>query len=104
MKRYTFQPGNGTNYDFAHGKDEKGDHVLIWFTSGLSGGRAMAWRDGANLHASYVFEKLKMKDELGDVYAVCAFINILGQDAAVGGGFDKMGQYTRPNVVELGGA
>ena len=105
LKRIQYQPGNGTNYDLMYGTVGNG-YLLVWLKRGGSGGSAFRFDGGVGyIAAGYLREKMDLPERLmGDVYALCAFLNAQGHTAEVGGNFDNNGQYVRPNVVELGGA
>ncbi len=105
MKRIQFQPGNGANYDLMYGKVKDNGYLLVWLKRGGSGGSAFRFSGGNGYIASgYLAEKMDLCNRMGDVYALCAFLNTQGHTAEVGGNFDSNGQYVRPYMAEIGGA
>ncbi len=104
LQRIQYQPGNGANYDLMYGKVKDNGYLLVWLKRGGSGGVAFRFDDGGYIASGYLAEKMDLYNWMGDVYALCAFLNTQGHFAEVAGNFDKHGQYKRPNVVELGGA
>jgi hypothetical protein len=103
MQRYQYQPGNGTNYDIMYGDNGPGrGYLFVWLKRGGSGGSAFRFDGGCFIHSGYLMEKMDLPERLmGDVWALCAFLNAQGHQAEVGGYFDGNGQYIRPNMVEL---
>ena len=105
MKRIQYQPGNGTNYDLMYGKVEGNGYLLVWLKRGGSGGSAFRFDGDYFIAAGYLMEKMDLPSRLmGDVHALCAFLNAQGHTAEVAGDFDENGQYIRPNVLSMGGA
>jgi len=104
LKRIQYQPGNGANYDLMYGKVKDNGYLLVWLKWGGSGGVAFRFDSGGYIACGYLAEKMRLDHHMGDVYALCAFLNTQGHMAEVAGNFDSNGQYKRPNVVELGGA
>ena len=104
MKRHIFQPGNGSRYDLMYGKVEDNGYLLVWLKRGGSGGVAFRFDGGGYVASGYLAEKMDLCNWMGDVYALCAFLNTQGHTAEVAGQFDKHGQYVRPNMLSMGGA
>ena len=99
ITRIQFQPGNGTNYDILYGTYRPGSYVLVWLDRGGSGGRAFRFDSDCFVAAGYLAEKMDLYHRMGDVYALCAFLNTQDHDAEAEGRFDEKGQYTRPNEI-----
>lgn len=106
LKRIQYQPGNGTNYDLLYGPVEDNGYLLVWLNRGGSGGSAFRFNGSLGYIAGgYLMEKMDLPSHLmGDVHALCAFLNAQGHTAEVDGDFDENGQYVRPNVLSMGGA
>lgn len=100
LERIQFQPGNGTNYDIFYGRAGRG-YLLVWLDRGGSGGRAFRFDGDCFIAAGYLAEKMDLYTWMGDVYALCAFLNTQGHNAEVGNSFDAQGQYIRPNVSQM---
>ena len=102
MKRIQYQPGNVTNYDLMYGRVPGGGYLLVYLNRSGSGGGALRFDDGTYIAAGYLREKMGLSPWLmGDVHALCAFLNAQGHNAEVAGDFDAHGQYIRPNVSRL---
>lgn len=75
MKRYDWQPGNGTRYDLIYG--EVGNKNLIgWMRQGGSGGCVMLF--SAFLHYSYVMEKMQIG--IADAVGILKFLQHQGHE------------------------
>ena len=84
MKRYTFEPGNGTRYDLLFGEVAPGDgYLLVWLHRGGSGGSAFRFDGDAFVAAGYLAEKMSLRYG-GDALALCAFLNEQGFTAEGG--------------------
>jgi len=99
ITRIQFQPGNGTNYDILYGTYRPGSYIFFWLDRGGSGGRSFRFDEGQFIAAGYLAEKMDLGSWMGDVYALCAFLNTQGHTAEAAGRFDQQGQYIRPNEV-----
>ena len=59
MKRFIWEPGNGTRYDLVYGPFAgTGEFLLCWMKKGSSGGTCILWKSGDFLHHNYIEEKM----------------------------------------------
>ena len=103
LKRYDFQPGNGSRYDIMYGHNlNTGEVLLVWLSRGGSGGSAFRFNAGGNnyIAAGYLAEKMDLRNWMGDAYALCAFLTARGHIAETTDEFDSHGQYIQPNTAD----
>jgi hypothetical protein len=75
LKRYDWQPGNGTRYDLCYGP--VGDRALVtWLRQGGSGGPSLAFSH--YLHYTYVMEKMSVN--IADAVGILKFLEEMGHD------------------------
>jgi len=101
IKRYGYEPGNGTRYDLLYGKAPQG-YLLVWLHRGGSGGSAFRFSGDQFVAAGYLAEKMSIPATLGgDTDALLAFLRLQGHTSEVRGSFDEAGQHIRSNAVEF---
>ena len=91
MQRHQYCPGNGSNYDIMYGEVEGEGYLLVWLSKGGSGGVAFRF-SGTFVAASYLAEKMGLRPQGQDTFALLAFLNTQGHEADTGGGFDDKGR------------
>jgi hypothetical protein len=75
MKRFDWQPGNGTRYDLICG--QVGDRTMItWMRFGGSGGVTMLFSHF--LHYSYILEKMQIN--IADAVGILMFLESRGYE------------------------
>jgi len=76
MRRYYYEPGNGTRYDLLYGKLEGSmRYVIAWMHDGGSGGSCLRWQhwdDLRSYHWSYIAEKMRIRE--ADARAIAKFM------------------------------
>jgi hypothetical protein len=80
MKRYSWEPQNGTRYDLCYGQ-AAGRNLLVWLLRGGSGGIAFAFTNDSFIHYDYLIEKMKIGT--ADAAGILLFLQKMGHEVCL---------------------
>ena len=96
MKRFTWEPGNGSRYDLVYGPlPGTNKFLLSWLLRGGSGGTCIVWNGADFLHHGYLEEKMDIV--VSDAHAILLFIHSKGHDV----GFPEGKEFERSQPAKL---
>lgn len=96
MKRFSWEPGNGTRYDLIYGPlGGTNKFLLCWMLKGGSGGKSILWEGNSLLHHGYLEEKMDIG--IADAHGILLFVHSKGHDV----GFPEGREFERTQPVKL---
>lgn len=82
MKRFIWEPGNGTRYDLVYGPfAAAGKFLLCWMNKGGNGGTSLIWRSGECVNHGHLEEKMNVN--AADANGLLLFLESKGHDVGL---------------------
>ena len=83
MKRYYWEPGNGSRYDLVYGPVDDQRSMVLWLHNGGSGGSALMFDSDGYVHHTYLEEKMDVGAIDGEM--ICQFLSVMGHAVGIVG-------------------